>query len=283
LNLGEALDRAVVTLRESGIAEAALDAELLLRHATGHDRAALLTRPEAPLPADAAARFLALVSERATRRPLQHLTGSQAFWRHDFLVTKDVLIPRPETEVLVEQALHALKGASEPVVIDVGTGSGCIALSLAHERKDAVVHATDVSAEALVVARANAARLELAERVAFHLGDLLDPLPASLRFDLVASNPPYVDPADARSLAPEVRDHEPALALFPPVEPYSVYRRLLPSATRRLRPGGFLVLEVGQGMADEVVTLCRQQRLVVVTVAKDLAGIPRTVVARRSA
>ena len=117
----------------------------------------------------------------------------------------------------------------------------------------------------------------------FHLGDLLEPLPTSLRFDLVASNPPYVDPAQAPGLAPEVRDHEPALALFPPGEPYSVYRRLIPSAMRRLRPGGFLLLEVGQGMSDEVVALCRQNGLVVVTVAKDLAGIPRTVVARRSA
>lgn len=277
------MDRAVVMLRESGVAEAGLDAELLLRHVTGHDRAALLAHPEEPLAPEAAGRFMALVAERAARRPLQHLTGIQAFWRHDFLVTKDVLIPRPETEVLVEEALHAVRGMPNPVVVDVGTGSGCIALSLAHERKDAAVYATDVSPEALAVARRNAARLDLAERVSFHLGDLLEPLPTGLRFDLIASNPPYVDPADAPGLSPEVRDHEPALALFAPDEPYGIYRRLVPAATRRLRPGGFLVLEVGQGMADQVVTLCRQAGLVVVTVAKDLAGIPRTVVARRSA
>jgi release factor glutamine methyltransferase len=158
-----------------------------------------------------------------------------------------------------------------------------VALSLAHEREDAVVHATEVSPPALAVARSNAARLGLSERVAFHLGDLLEPLPASLRIDLIVSNPPYVDPADAPSLAPEVRDHEPALALFPPNEPYSVYRRLVPSAARRLRPGGFLLLEVGQGMADEVARQCRLAGLVTVTVAKDLAGIPRTLVARRPA
>jgi release factor glutamine methyltransferase len=283
VTLDEARRIAALTLRESGIAEADLDAELLLRHVTGLDRASLLARPGAPLEAEPSRRFLALVAERARHRPLQHLTGVQAFWRHDFLVTPDVLIPRPETELLVEEALAAVRSRQAPAIVDVGTGSGCIALSLAQERADAVVRATDLSDAALGVAKANAHRLGLAGRVEFFLGDLLEPLPRGLGFDLIASNPPYVDASSAPGLAPEVRDHEPALALFAPGEPYSVYRRLVPAAKDRLRPGGFLILEVGQGMDGEVAGLCRAEGLAVERVANDLQGIARTVVARRPA
>jgi release factor glutamine methyltransferase len=278
---GEALTRATKRLTAAGVAEAALDAELLLRHATGWDRAALLAEPGAEVPAAAARRFHALVEERARRRPLQHLTGLQAFWRHEFLVTPAVLIPRPETEVLVEAALDLLPRTRGLVVVDVGTGSGCIALSLVSERPAAEIHATDISRAALDVAEDNARRLGCAPRVRFHLGDLLDPV-ADLagRVDMVVCNPPYVSAADAAALAPEVRDHEPPLALFPPGDAYAVYRRLVPQAARTLGPGGRLLLEIGQGMSDGVVDLCRGAGFNVERVLPDLQSIPRVVVAR---
>jgi release factor glutamine methyltransferase len=186
--------------------------------------------------------------------------------------------------LLVETALEWLRAGTGPTVVDVGTGSGCIALSLAAERPDAVVHAVDVSARALVVARENARRLGLLDRVVFHEGDLLEPV----RFlvgsvSLVVSNPPYVDASEASSLLPEVREHEPAQALFPPGERYSVYRRLAPAAALALAPGGGLILEVGFGMAAEVSRICESAGLRVTRVLPDLQGIPRAVVAARTA
>src|SRR4051812_22820930 len=180
-------------LTAAGISTAALDAELLLRHVLGYDRAALITRAAEAVSPAAAELYAQAIAQRALRRPLQHLTGVQAFWRHEFLVTPDVLIPRPETEFLVEAALRRLDGVAAPVIVDVGTGSGCIALSLAAERPEAAVHATDISPAALAVARANAVRLGLQHRVHFHEGDLLEPARLLAgTVDLVASNPPYV-------------------------------------------------------------------------------------------
>jgi release factor glutamine methyltransferase len=281
-SVAAALELGAARLRAAGVPAPAFDAELLLRHVLGWDRAAVLVGSAAPLPAEPRARYEALLAERERRRPLQHLTGTQAFWRHEFLVTPDVLIPRPETELVVEAALGLLRLAPAPVIVDVGTGSGCIALCLAAELPGAEVHATEVSREALAVAEANAHRLGLAGRVHFHEGDLLEPLAALAgRLDLVASNPPYVGEDERETLAPEVRDHEPAPALFPPGDRYSIIRRLVPAAARLLRPAGHLVLEVGLGMSREAAALCRAAGLAVTAVKPDLQGIPRAIVARR--
>lgn len=260
-----------------------MDAELLLRFVTRWDRATLLGQPASEVDSAALGRFRSLTEERARRRPLQHLTGTQAFWRHEFLVTSAVLIPRPETELLVEAGLEAVRGSARPTMIDVGTGSGCIALSLASELPEAAVHAIDLSAEALAVAKDNARRLGLTDRVRFHQGDLLEPV-WHLRgsIDLVVSNPPYVDATEAASLQPEVRDHEPALALFAPGDRYSLYRRLVPEAAALLGQGGLLILEVGLGMADEVCRICESTGLRVTRVLEDLSGIQRAVVAQRA-
>ena len=225
---------------------------------------------------------MALVEQRAGRRPLQHLTGTQAFWRHDFLVSPAALIPRPETELLVEAALDAMRGLATPVVVDAGTGSGCIALSLAAERPDADVHAVDVSPAALAVARENARRLGLEGRVAWHEGDLLAPV-SHLRgaVDLVVSNPPYVHPAELPLLAPEVRDHEPRAALLAPDPPYGVYDRLARQSRDLLRPGGHLLVEVGDGMSDGVAERLRAAGLQPAAARPDLAGVPRIVASRR--
>jgi release factor glutamine methyltransferase len=274
------LREAAALLHDAGVPSPEWDAERLLRHVTGWDRAFVVARPEAPVGADAEARFRALLVRRAARVPLQHLVGTQAFWRHEFLVTPDVLIPRPETEVLVEACLDELRGRVAPRIVDVGTGSGCIAVSLALERPDAEVHAVDGSAAALDVARENARRLG-AGRVELHEGDLLGPV-AGL-FDLVASNPPYVDASEIAGLQPEVRDHEPLQALVPPGgDRYAVYARLVPDAARALRPAGSLVLEIGQGMEGEVTRICQAAGLLPARVLADLQGIHRTLVARRS-
>lgn len=259
-----------------------MDAEHLLRHVLGWDRAAVITRAADALPAPEQKRFFSLVDERAARRPLPHLTGTQAFWRHDFVVTPDVLIPRPETEILVEAALEAMRDLAAPVVVDVGTGSGCVALSLATERPDAVVHAIDASAAALAVAAENARRLGVHGRVEMHEGDLLEPV-ARLRgtVNLVVSNPPYVDPSEIPSLASEVRDHEPRSALVAPEPPYGIYERLAAQAAGILRPSGRLLVEVGRGMAEGVSARFLAAGLVGTEIRPDLAGIPRVVSGRR--
>lgn len=276
------LEEAARRLAGAGISTAALDAELLLRHVLGWDRAAVVTRGAELVPAAAAALFAQAVEQRSLRRPLQHLTGVQAFWRHDFLVTPDVLIPRPETEVLVQTALDLLRDVVAPVIVDVGTGSGCIALSLAAERADAEVHAVDVSPAALEVARGNAARLRLEARVPFHEGDLLQPLalpPATV--DLVVSNPPYVSAEEWRHLAPEVRDHDPRLALVPPDGFPALLARLLGQSRVLLREGGHALVEIGRGQDDVARKASPDAGLTFVRFADDLQGVPRVLVARK--
>ncbi|HEY3175040.1 MAG TPA: peptide chain release factor N(5)-glutamine methyltransferase [Candidatus Polarisedimenticolia bacterium] len=283
MTISDALRRAERRLRDAGLPDPALDAELLLRHVLGWDRAAVITRAADSLPVADEKRFSGVLELRAARRPLQHLTGTQAFWRHEFAVTPDALIPRPETEILVETALEKIRGRNAPVIVDVGTGSGCIALSLAAERRDAVVHAIDVSPAALAVAVENARRLGLAERVTFHEADLLSPL-AHLRgrIDVVVSNPPYVHPSDIAGLSPEVRDHEPRQALLAPDPPYGIYERLAAESFALLRPGGQILVEVGQGMAEGVAFRLRAAGFAEVESRPDLAGIPRVVSGRRT-
>jgi release factor glutamine methyltransferase len=250
----------------------------------GWERADVIARGQEGVPPAAAGLFREAIEQRARRRPLQHLTGHQAFWRHDFVVTPDVLVPRPETEVLVEASLEALRGMPTPVVVDVGTGSGCIAVSLAAERADARIHAVDVSAGALAVARGNATRLGVAGRVTFHLGDLLAPVAEMAgAADLVVSNPPYVTAEEVATLAPEVRDHDPRPALVPAEGVPSLYRRLFGQAAAVVKPGGWVIVEVGSGQSELVAALAREAGLDVSRTLADLAGIPRAVVARRPA
>jgi release factor glutamine methyltransferase len=249
----------------------------------GWERADVIARAAESVPPAAAARFEAAIEQRARRRPLQHLTGRQAFWRHDFMVTPDVLIPRPETEQLVETALELVRDRPAPLVVDVGTGSGCIALSLAAERPDARVHAVDLSAAALAIARANAERLGLATRVTFHEGDLLGPIPAAGTIDLVVSNPPYVSAEEWAGLEPEVRDHDPRTALVPPEGVRALYDRLVASAATAVRPGGFVLLEIGGGDEGRTARALKGAGLADIEERLDLQGIPRIVHGRRPA
>lgn len=243
----------------------------------------LLARSEDPLEPAALERYQALVARRCGRVPLPHLTGRQAFWRQDLLVTPDVLVPRPETELLVECALETLRERKAPRVADVGTGGGAVALALATERPDARVVATDVSPAALLVARENAARLGLLDRVLLVRADLLSGVRAVGRgLDLVVSNPPYIGADELPLLEPEVREHEPRLALVPPGgDRYEVYERLAPQAAARLRPDGALLVEVGSDMAERVRSLCLEAGFADVVLRRDLAGRERVVAARR--
>lgn len=270
-------------LRASGVTEPERDAERLLGHVLGLDRAALHAEPARAVAVDQAIRFRDLARRRAAREPLQHLTGEQEFWSLSFRVTPDVLIPRPETEHLVA-ALLRLRLRPDPLLLDLGTGSGCLAIAGAREIPGALVVATDIEPAALDVARGNALRHGLSERITFLRGDLFAPL-AGRRwergFDVILSNPPYVPEADWEGLEPEVREHEPKGALTPGGDGLAIHRRLAAGAASWLRPGGALLAEIGAGQGEAVRSLyAPPSPLELVAIEPDLAGIPRVIVAR---
>jgi release factor glutamine methyltransferase len=254
------------------------EARLLLGHVLGLSEAQVLARGEATVPALAAARFRELLARRLTGEPAAYLLGEREFWRRPFLVDSRVLIPRPETEHVVEEAL-AVPLPEKPWILDVGTGSGILAITLALEIPGARAVATDLSSGALAVAAKNARRLGAAERVALVGTDLTAGLDLG-RFDLVVSNPPYVDLADAASLSPEVRDFEPALALFAPGCGDSVLARLFAQCAA-LRSEVRLVVEIGFGQLDAARGHAEASGLELVRVREDYAGIPRVLVLRR--
>ena len=266
----EALDSAVVALSAAGVDTPRLDAEVLLAHALGVDRLALITDGGRRVEGPAVRVFQDAVRRRSVgREPVAYITGVKGFRHLDVHVDGRVLIPRPETETLVEAALDLPRGAR---VADVGTGSGAVALALKDERPDLDVVATDTSADALAVARANAARLGL--DVAFVEGDLLDGVGD---VDAVVSNPPYVE--DGAPLAPEIVRHEPAVALFAGADGLTVIRRLVAAAAAS--PARFVALEVGMGQAADVAGVLRAAGFGAVETRRDLAGIERVVAGRR--
>jgi release factor glutamine methyltransferase len=273
------LGAAAPRLAAAGIDSARLDAEVLLAHALGVARSGLYTRLRDVVPAAAAERFEALLARRVRREPVAYLIGMQEFWSLPFAVTPAVLIPRPETELLVELALDHLPAAAPRAVLDVGTGSGCIAVAIAHERSGARITALDISRAALEVARRNAAAHGVAARISFAESDIFDGLAAGATFDLIVSNPPYLAPGDATS--PELA-FEPRDALMAGTDGLDVIRRLIAGAAARLCPGGRLVMEIGQGQAAAVVALAAAAGLVDARVVPDLAGIPRALVAQRA-
>ena len=295
LDIRAALKEGLARLRAADVPSHTLAAELLLMHALGRDRVWLYTHSEDPLDPDAAEKYGALIARRATGEPTQYITGKQEFWGLEFEVTPAVLIPRPETEHVVEVALERLgargikldmaTGEPSPAlrVADVGTGSGCLAVSLAHELPHGEIFATDISAEALDVARCNAARHRVSDRIHFHQTDLLEVLLHESRlFDLIVSNPPYVARNEASSLQREVRNHEPEAALFGGPTGIENYARLIEQAGALLSPRGILVLELGHGAADAVRKMFHLQRdWANVSVTNDLAGIPRVLAVER--
>jgi release factor glutamine methyltransferase len=274
----EEVARGLERLVAAGIPEdtARLDAELLARHALGWDRAAWLASRRDQAPDPFVSEYATLVARRAAREPVSLITGAREFWGLEFDTRPGVLIPRFETELIVEEALEELAGTKEPRVADVGTGSGCLAVALAHELTHARVVATDLSPLALEVARSNAAKHGVTDRVRFVLTDMLDAVTET--FDVIVSNPPYVESGARAALAPEVRDHEPALALFGGADGLDAIRAVFARTPARLAQGGRLMVEFGYGQEDRVCDIAREAGLTVLRIKEDLQGIPRVVV-----
>jgi release factor glutamine methyltransferase len=296
-------------LTAAGSSESSIEAEVLLRRAAGWDRAALYIRWESALAADVWERYQALLEERARGRPVHYIIGEREFMGLSFLVDERVLIPRPETEVLVEAVVEFLTGRASGIghrasthftaddearspkpgarqlVVDIGTGSGCIAVAVAYHVPSAAVLATDISAGALDVAVENARRHGVADRIEFLAGDMLDPLPPALAgtIDVIASNPPYVPPELVASLPREIRDFEPAVAVVGTGDGLAFHRALEESAPRWLRPGGLLAMEVGAGQAPALCAFVDDRAAFShVSTLRDYAGIERVVTALRN-
>ena len=282
-----ALDAAEKVLAEGAHPERARrDTETLLLHALktnvpDANLAWLIAHEDEPLAADAAGPFCDLIERRLAGEPIQYITGEAEFYGLPFHVNRDVLIPRPETEHLVEKAMALAAEFVRPKIVDVGTGSGAIAVALAHALPFAEITATDISADALAVAKANAARNGVADRVRFFKGDLLEAV-AGEHFDIVISNPPYVPESDRTTLDVEVRDYEPAQALFAGEDGLQIYRRLIPAAFDALVPGGYLALEIGYGQRAGIEALLVREGFAGIEFIPDLQGIARVAVARRS-
>ena len=280
MQLRQALHAAFAELEAAGIDAPRISAEALVFHVLGCDRAYLFAHPERELSVEEQSQFDALVFRRASGEPLQYLTGHQEFWKADFLVSPAVLIPRPETEHIIEVVLdlvHHFGLGPRLKLIDVGTGSGAIAITLARELPQAEVHAVDLSAAALEVARENARRL--AARVQFAQSDVLAGVERDASFDFVVSNPPYVGLNESDKVQEVVKHYEPHMAVFAGEEGFGVIRRLIPQAMEALRPGGWLLMEIGYSQAEAVMALLTGWHNV--HPVPDLAGIPRVIVARK--
>jgi release factor glutamine methyltransferase len=298
VQLRQALRAAIAELEAAGIDQPRLQSEVLAFHVFACDRAYLFAHPERELTLDEQAKYEQLIRRRAAGEPLQYLTGHQEFWKADFVVTPAVLIPRPETEHLIEAVLAIVRashlsrenrgeggaprlkiedGAPSLKLIDVGTGSGAIAITLARELPQAEVHAVDLSPAALEIARLNAERL--AAQVRFAQSDLLSAVVRDASFDFVVSNPPYVAEGEPEAVQEVVRRHEPPMALFAGDDGLDVIRRLVPQAREALRSGGWLLFEIGYSQWEAVRGLLTGWDDVHSTA--DLAGIPRVVAARK--
>jgi release factor glutamine methyltransferase len=271
VTLAQFLSGAVRTLVPAS-PSARLDAEVLVMHVTGLTRAALITRSEEELTEQQQLTLNALLARRARGEPIAYLTGHREFWSMDLRVTMDVLIPRPETELLVEQALARLSPETKTRVADVGTGSGAVALAIARERPSCRVIATDVSAAALDVARANAARLDIGN-IEFRQGEWLEPL-GDLTVDVIVSNPPYVAEQDPHLDVGDVR-FEPRHALVSGPDGLDTIRHIVPAAVQHLRAGGWLMLEHGADQGPAVTALMERHGYQQILTHRDLAGLPR--------
>lgn len=280
LTIRARLQAATASLREAGWSDnaAGVDADVLLRHVLGWDRATLLLRREEPLPPDAATTFDALLARRLGREPVAYLTGTREFYGRAFAVSSAVLIPRPETELIVDRVLRDTPTDAAPRIVDACTGSGILAVTLACERPRARIVATDISRPALAVARENARTHGVAGRVTFVAADLLAPLPGP--FDLIVANPPYVARRDAPGLSRDVRDYEPDVALFGGDDGLALVRRLLREVATRLAPGGWLAMEFGAGQGYDVAHHATDAGFDRCEILADLQGIERTLVGR---
>ncbi len=279
-SISDLLREASQALRDAGVPEARREAGSLLSHVIDQNRTYLISHAGQAVSEEDLGRFRETIVRRASGEPLQYITGVQDFYGREFRVTPDVLIPRPETELLVEAALDVILHEPAPLICDVGTGSGCIAVTLLCERMEARAIGVDVSAAALAVAEDNARRHDVSERITFKISDCFDAIdPAA--FDVVVSNPPYVSANALAGLQREVRDHEPLVALSPGADGLSVIRRLFLDAPAFLKTDGCLIMEIGFDQGERVRQLIDEKHWRLHDVRPDLQGIPRIVVAQK--
>ncbi len=289
MTVSEVLNRATLRLKEHQIQNPRLNAELLLAHSLEVSREELYVRLQDSIEKEEQRAFDELIERRLSGEPLQYILGHQEFWSTDLKVDPSVLIPRPDTEVLVEEALLVLSKISlerRPLALEIGTGSGAIAVALAREVQNIFLVATDVSKEALAVARDNARKAKVGERVAFVHGDLFGPFSifqGGEPFDLILSNPPYIPRPDLSRLAPEVSTYEPRIALDGGIDGLDFYRRIVLETPRYLRNKGWLLLEMGQGQADKVCRMLKAAKIFgSIERINDLSGIERVVKAEKT-
>jgi release factor glutamine methyltransferase len=272
-------------LSSHGVQNARLDAEVLLCHVLTRDRAWLLAHMQDRLDDQAARHLERIVDRRAVREPLQYITGRQEFWGLEFVVTPDVLIPRPETELVVEAAIRALRNLPSPLLVDLCTGSGCIAVSIAKELKSSRIFAVDQSEEALAVARKNSAAHDVSGRIRFLAGNLFQPiqeLDIQGKVDVITANPPYIPSRDLPSLQPEVRDFEPEMALIAGTEGTEIHERIIKEAPLFLKKGGSLIMEMGVGQAERLIAVAETSGVFTTPeIQKDLAGIDRIIILQK--
>ena len=267
-------------LAAAGITEPRTDAALLLGEVLNHDRSFMIAHPEHSVAANQLQKFREFIARRASGEPLQYITGHQEFFKLDFAVTPDVLIPRPETELIVEVALEILRPDQSARLLDIGAGSGCLAISILKELTNARAVAIDISESALKVALRNAERHGVMDRLRVIESDLFSAIASDDIFDLLVSNPPYVSEAELKSLQREVQ-YEPAAALAGGADGLATIRRILRDAPPFLCAGGYLVFEIGFGQSESVEALVGARDWQMIEIRRDLQGIPRTVVVRR--
>lgn len=284
ITIHQVLTDAVSILKENNINTPRLDGEVILAHLLDCKRIDLILKHDEVLDKEQEREYIKRINLRAQGMPVQYITGNQEFMGLDFHVTPDVLIPRPDTEILVEEAIQEASLMDKPlIIVEIGTGSGAIALSLAHYIKDAQVHTIDISPKAIEIARKNAKNLSLEEKVIFHQGDLLSPIKGILdgKVDILVSNPPYIPSKDILSLQREVQFHEPSLALDGGIEGLDFYKRIIDEVLDFLSHQARLIFEIGHDQGDRVSGMIREMGIFSdIRIIKDLASLDRVVLAK---
>jgi release factor glutamine methyltransferase len=279
--IGELIIEGSKRLREAGVPDERRTAALLLAELLGRDRTYLLAHDRDEVSDEALISFRSAIERRASGEPIQYITGHQEFYGRDFLVTPAVLIPRPETELIIETTLRLANNCVAPLILDICTGSGCIAVTLAAELLSARLFALDISIDALLLARLNARLNNVSERVNFFVSDLCSSISPDISFDYCCANPPYVAVEEKPELAREVRDHEPEIALFAPESGLGIIKRLVKESAQIVRQGGYLLCEIGYGQETDALALVDCSQWKAQQTVRDLQGIARTLVLKR--